>query len=80
MTKLILVFGESGQKLLDDTVHWALMFTALACTTGFAYFLVGWASIILSTVSYVEWSLVTTCYDFLIVSTTALSHLHSYTD
>lgn len=59
MTKLILVFGESDEKLQSDSQHWALMFTALACTTGASYFLVGWASSTLSTVSICALSLIT---------------------
>jgi ATP-binding cassette subfamily B (MDR/TAP) protein 1 len=42
MAKLILVFGEVDQKLIDDTNHWALLFVALACSTGAAYFVLGW--------------------------------------
>jgi hypothetical protein len=51
MTKLITVFSETGQQLVDDTKHWALIFVGLACATGVGYFLVGFCATTLSTVS-----------------------------
>ena len=42
--KLIVVFQETDQMLLDDAAHWALMFVVLACCLAVTYFVVGWAS------------------------------------
>jgi ATP-binding cassette, subfamily B (MDR/TAP), member 1 len=47
--KLVVVFQESDQMLLDDAAHWALMFVVLACCLAVTYFTVGWASTSLST-------------------------------
>ena len=47
--KIVTVFQEFGQMLVDDTTHWALMFVALASCLFVTYFVLGWASNSIST-------------------------------
>jgi hypothetical protein len=48
---LIQVFTLTGSDLVSKGNFWALMFFILACGTGIAYFVMGWAGHLVSIVS-----------------------------